>query len=197
MALNDILANVATTLGIKDTEVKTLEKAKADLKLAVERNYHLLDDMKERFEDNMRQLRLKKTEYEKSSGGIQTIVRREIELLFQDKAQMENGIGVVVARIAKDSTLIHKLDTLIYVLNNPTRTEIIGDTLDGLEIAKQDLKEENGELGKLEQTKLEQYHREENLDEIDDYLNENTESSMIQKKSKADSDFDNLLDAIH
>lgn len=131
MALNDVLSEVAKRLGLKDTEIGTMRRKQEELSDAIRNGHDRLDGLKERVDKLDAQLLEKKREYDAAGPGRRQIVKEELKLLFQRQDRSLEPVRVITQRLQAYQLLKDKIDQLIFVAENPSRTEEIDEiTLD-------------------------------------------------------------------
>ncbi|MBR7119336.1 MAG: hypothetical protein IKC77_03980 [Lentisphaeria bacterium] len=126
MAINDILAELVTKMGLKDSEYDTLLKSSLSLNSSIKNNQDKLDAIKEDAEAIEEQIRIKKKIYNELTSTLkQKIVKRELMSLLATYKRKEELIDIISDRIDNDRILCDKLEAVMFALKNPTRTEEI------------------------------------------------------------------------
>ncbi|MBR2425110.1 MAG: hypothetical protein IKB16_00050 [Lentisphaeria bacterium] len=152
MSINNVLSEVVTALGLKDTEVETLKKSREGLDASIKNNQDKLNLMIDEIQALEAQIKIKKKNYENCSKLTQTILGRELRTLLGAYKRKEEEINLIADRIDKNSLLHHKLGILIFYAENPTKSEEIEDTLVDLDLAMKETEKENNLSDKLSNT---------------------------------------------
>ena len=151
MAINDVLAEVVEKLGLKDSELDTLNKSRGALEASIRDNQDKLEAMNEDIEAIEAQIRVKKKTYnDTTSTAKQRIVKRELMTLMAMYKRKSEIIDVIADRIDNDSALYDKLEIVIFALKNPVRTDEIETTTSDYDIIVEDWKTENSAMKDLQ-----------------------------------------------
>lgn len=151
MAINDVLAEVVKKLGLKDSELDTLNKSRVALEASIRDNQDKLEAMNEDIDAIEVQIRVKKKTYnDTTSTAKQKIIKRELMTLMAMYKRKSEIIDVIADRIDNDSALYDKLEIVIFALKNPVRTDEIETTTIDYDMIVEDWKTENSAMKDLQ-----------------------------------------------
>ena len=151
MAINDVLAEVVEKLGLKDSELDTLNKSRVALEASIRDNQDKLEALNEDIDAIEVQIRVKKKTYnDTTSTAKQRIVKRELMTLMAMYKRKSEIIDVIADRIDNDSALYDKLEIVIFALKNPVRTDEIETTTIDYDMIVEDWKTENSAMKDLQ-----------------------------------------------
>ena len=109
-SMQEMLAKVAESLGIKPTEARRLELVREKLAGEKQRYTDKIDDLKYEIR-RLEELALKKkSEYDRTKGDGKRIVGREIEQALRERKMLREKEGLLFSRLDKVTLLLRKFE---------------------------------------------------------------------------------------
>ncbi len=109
-SMQDLLARVATSLGIKDSEARRLEKVIDRLAAEKQRYADKIDDLKDEIERLEAQALKKKKRMDAARGESKRIIGREIEQILVERKSLREREGLLFNRQRKVILLLSKFE---------------------------------------------------------------------------------------
>jgi len=109
-SMQDLLARVATSLGIKDSEARHLEKVIDRLAAEKQRYADKIDDLKDEIERLEAQALKKKKRMDAARGESKRIIGREIEQILVERKSLREREGLLFNRQRKVILLLSKFE---------------------------------------------------------------------------------------
>lgn len=153
MAINDVLSNVAIRLGLKDTEITTLQRKQLELNEQIRQ----LNDVYEKQLDEADQLDKlllqTKKRFDIAGPTQKSIIKLQLKDLFDKQDGILQPAEIAHKTISIYQEMINKLGLLVIALQNPTNTEDIEDIAADYEECLGDLQDAEKQVSHLKGVK--------------------------------------------
>lgn len=153
MAINDVLSEIATRFGLKDTEVATLQKKQLDLKEQIRQLQDVYEVQLDAADKLDKLLLLTKKRYDAAGPTQKRIIKLQLKGFFDEQDGILQPAEIAAKTIGIYQEMINKLGLLIIALQNPTNTEAIEDIAADYEECLGDLQDAEAQVSRLKGVK--------------------------------------------
>jgi len=153
MAINDVLSNVAIRLGLKDTEITTLQRKQLELNEQI-RQLNDVYELQLVEADKLDKLLLQtKKRFDVAGPTQKSIIKLQLKDLFDRQDGILQPAEIAHKTISIYQEMINKLGLLVIALQNPTNTEAIEDIAADYEDCLGDLEDAEKQVSRLKGVK--------------------------------------------
>ncbi len=153
MAINDVLSNVAIRLGLKDTEITTLQMKQLELNEQI-RQLNDVYELQLVEADKLDKLLLQaKKRFDVAGPTQKSIIKLQLKDLFDRQDGILQPAEIAHKTISIYQEMINKLGLLVIALQNPTNTEDIEDIAADYEECLGDLQDAEKQVSHLKGVK--------------------------------------------
>lgn len=153
MAINDVLSNVAIRLGLKDTEITTLQRKQLELNEQI-RQLNDVYELQLVEADKLDKLLLQtKKRFDVAGPTQKSIIKLQLKDLFDKQDGILQPAEIAHKTISIYQEMINKLGLLVIALQNPTNTEAIEDIAADYEDCLGDLQDAEKQVSHLKGVK--------------------------------------------
>lgn len=153
MAINDVLSNVAIRLGLKDTEITTLQRKQLELNEQI-RQLNDVYELQLVEADKLDKLLLQtKKRFDVAGPTQKSIIKLQLKDLFDRQDGILQPAEIAHKTISIYQEMINKLGLLVIALQNPTNTEDIEDIAADYEECLGDLQDAEKQVSHLKGVK--------------------------------------------
>ena len=153
MAINDVLSDVAIRLGLKDTEITTLQRKQLELNEQI-RQLNDVYELQLVEADKLDKLLLQtKKRFDVAGPTQKSIIKLQLKDLFDRQDGILQPAEIAHKTISIYQEMINKLGLLVIALQNPTNTEDIEDIAADYEECLGDLQDAEKQVSHLKGVK--------------------------------------------
>lgn len=153
MAINDVLSNVAIRLGLKDTEITTLQRKQLELNEQI-RQLNDVYELQLVEADKLDKLLLQtKKRFDVAGPTQKSIIKLQLKDLFDRQDGILQPAEIAHKTISIYQEMINKLGLLVIAMQNPTNTEDIEDIAADYEECLGDLQDAEKQVSHLKGVK--------------------------------------------
>ena len=125
MAINDVLSNVAIRLGLKDTEITTLQRKQLELNEQIRQLNDVYEKQLDEADELDKLLLQTKKRFDIAKSTQKPIIKLQLKHIFDRQDGLLPQAEIVYKTISIYQEMINKLGLLVIALQNPTDTEAI------------------------------------------------------------------------